>query len=76
MSTEPKMTPWFVNGEKPARPGVYETKDSLYADRPMYQHWNGRFWGYFCLSINAAKNQGDRRSCWEKPQWRGLASKP
>ena len=74
MSTEPKMTPWFVNGEKPARVGVYEVGED--GHRRWFQHWNGRWWGYFDTNPKDAQRFGRRQSMYQNFRWRGLASKP
>jgi len=84
MSTEPKMTPWFVNGEKPARPGVYEVQDTYHTDeRRTYYGFYSKTTGWGCgrLTIEDAiedKGRGTLADWYssDRGKWRGLASKP
>lgn len=78
MSTEPKMTPWFPVGSKPARVGVYET-DFLgsFGQRFQlgYSYWNGQRWhNNRPTPAEAAADDGAFSS--QSKRWRGLASKP
>lgn len=45
MSTDPKMTPWFVNGEKPARPDVYNVSSRKGGQSgKWWARWDGSTW--------------------------------
>ena len=41
---EPGVTPWFVNGETPARPGVYQRDIREGAGLIRYARWTGHCW--------------------------------
>ena len=56
------VTGWYLKG-KPKRKGVYETgmiqsSKSFSSDHVItggvYQHWNGKFWGISCGTIDTA----------------------
>jgi hypothetical protein len=66
-----KHTPWFPADVKPVHVGVYQV-DRVHA----YQHWNGRYWGIYCLSMAEARRRADFESMYQEHQWRGLAKKP
>lgn len=75
MSTEPKMTPWFVNGEKPAREGVYQQRNG---NRELgYQRWTGSRWMFWSATVSGAQ-LADMPAAgeYQNDPWRGLASKP
>lgn len=69
-------TPWMSVMTKPVRVGVYERVNGPM--RPHFQHWNGRFWGFWCLNAEAAAKPSNARmqSSWQVGEWRGLAKKP
>jgi hypothetical protein len=69
-----KYTPWFTDGEKPARPGVYQQLCG-HKKEIGYQRWDGRHWFTWSMTPNGAEaseviaadeNQDD--------PWRGLAT--
>lgn len=71
------VTQWF-HGEKPARPGVYEsgtrqTDGSIVGG--LYQHWNTHFWGITGDTPEEAYDNRKWLSTLNEP-WRGLARKP
>ena len=88
MTTDENLTPWFVNGEKPARKGVYNVSCH-------YEHQSGHWWSYwdgrrflcFDPDKDSAKAYGTR--LWADKRfagagdyvltdgsWRGLAADP
>lgn len=74
--SEPKLTPWFVNGEKPVRKGVYQQKSG--SGRLLgYQRWDGKHW---CTWHENAETAGKDReavvSFHQNDPWRGLAHPP
>lgn len=74
----PKLTPWFVNGEKPVRSGVYETKLLGASGKVIeegWSFWNGRRWSNQRLNKESAYLADMTGGCQEK-LWRGLAEKP
>ena len=81
MSAEPKLTPWFVNGEKPARPGVYNVscrKENQSGH--WYARWDGEQWFRARLSVDGAAGRALPETLlnyWSDiGSWRGLAEKP
>lgn len=80
MTTEPKMTPWFVNGEKPARPGAYNVscRKSDQSGK-FFGYWDGKkwCWGLFPTPDEAATDHYDGESASvASGSWRGLAECP
>ena len=79
MKTKEKLTPWFTNGEKPARPGVYQQMCG-FGKELGYQYWSGKRWYSWYEDPETAYKYKklDRRygyeHCGEK--WRGLAYDP
>ena len=81
IGTKPKLTPWFVKGEKPARPGVYnvscqkENQSGLW-----YALWDGEKWFRGNLDATAAAKMTFStisRNYWHRyGSWRGLAENP
>ena len=71
----PKLTPWFPGHIKPVRPGVYQTDSDGYPE-PLFQHWNGRFWGCAYTSVDNAAVNNSWRSMFQNDAWRGLAEEP
>ncbi len=63
------VTPWFPANVKPIRVGVYQTVLG-------YQHWNGEFWGQWSRTQVVAFRDANRKSQFQTPLWRGLASDP
>lgn len=70
-----KLTPWFVNGEKPTRPGVYQQKNGY--GEVGYQRWYRGLWRLWyespdrasrCITPAADSLQAD--------PWRGIGSDP
>lgn len=70
---EQQLTPWFVNGETPARPGVYQV-DSTVGPR-AWAKWNGRKWCWRRQSFRAAETDRVPTSR-QVTRWRGLAQDP
>lgn len=80
-----KLTPWFVNGEKPLRPGVYNVScQRSNQSGDWWSHWDGEDFGPFELKPEKAFSF---RKCWEQGphagtnllllgSWRGLAENP
>lgn len=83
-----KLTPWFVNGEKPARPGVYNVScRRTNQSGEWYSPWNGKNFGCFDRDPKQAelrrKMQGAGRNglgagneVLPSGSWRGLAEEP
>lgn len=70
------LTPWFPQGTKPARKGVYETAPRHSGFRPLYQFWDGEKWGGWNMYQHGAYNNRLSASREQEPLWRGLASNP
>lgn len=73
------VTQWFSC--KPTRVGVYQTYydgPSYCPDRvkPLYQYWNGHFWGLRAFDAESARLCGGIQSGHQSCPWRGLARKP
>lgn len=79
MMSEPKLTDWFVNGEKPVRPGVYNVSCRRKRQTgKWYAKWTGRRWLKFSDSADAAAwetRQSVLMTAWGG-SWRGLAHPP
>jgi len=75
-----ELTEWFPPGTAPARPGVYETRSENPQFRmyPSFQHWNGKYWGFFCRTARSAGSPSNAKmeSTRSAPEWRGLAADP
>lgn len=76
-----KLTPWFVDGEKPARPGVYNVSCRKEAQTGRYYgYWNGRFWVFGVAetpeSAARLKQRVARGYVASNGSWRGLAEAP
>ena len=69
-----KLTPWFGMYTSPLRRGVYEAEKV--GDTPVYQYWNGTYWGGWAPNPKAAVKNNDFPSSRQNHQWRGLAKKP
>jgi hypothetical protein len=68
-----KYTPWFTDGQKPARPGVYQQRCSL-GKQLGYQRWDGVHWYAWSLSPQkAAASNVIADDCFQNDPWRGLA---
>lgn len=77
MSTKPKMTPWFGNGEKPVREGVYQQKSGDRPARLGYQRWlNGEWMTWHSTFEEAAEDERAVHGSYQNDPWRGLAEKP
>lgn len=77
--SEQELTPWFVNGEKPARKGVYQQMCG-FGKQVGYQYWSGaRWYPWHETAASANKYRGAEKChsyahCGE--EWRGLAHPP
>lgn len=76
---DPKLTPWFTNGEKPAYPGVYNVscrKENQTGE--WYSYWNGLHFCPFSRKLEGAYRYATsvERYTNEEGSWRGLANKP
>ena len=73
--TKQKLTPWFVNGEKPVRQGVYQQKNE---DGDVgYQRWYRGLWcAWFESPEAAAACTTPAAISFQWDPWRGLASDP
>ena len=65
-----KVTQWFDAWNKPFRKGVYQTFDDK---TPLYQYWNGKYWGLLFNTIDGAAKFANKRSHWQNVKWRGVA---
>lgn len=69
-----KLTPWFPIETPPVRVGVYNV--SCHAHRQTghwYAYWDGRWFGFYYQSAQAAAD-GVRRTCRDATaSWRGIA---
>lgn len=78
-----ELTPWFVNGEKPARPGVYNVSCRKF-DQTGYwfAKWDGNSWFVAKELVQLAEREGnklgegDDRHWHVRGSWRGLAQNP
>ena len=69
-------TPWFVDGQVPAREGVYEVQPSDWSDwKEAFQYWDGE-WHFRRHTIEEAFAVRKHSSVYDDPNWRGLAKKP
>lgn len=68
-----ELTPWFVNGEKPRRKGVYRVRVGGVSG---FAYWNGSRWAWRCSSVHQADNDRSTAGASQKKHWRGLASDP
>ena len=76
-----KLTPWFVNGEKPTRKGVYNVSCRKKNQTGLwFARWDGKTWHTAALSTGRAEKITQKAS---DPQrwnldgsWRGLAEEP
>lgn len=84
---ELKMTPWFANGEKPTRKGVYNVSCQREDQSGnWYSYWDGRRFNCFGLdaafALERAQEMAPRRfygtghAVLAGGSWRGLAEKP
>lgn len=80
---ESKLTPWFVNGETPELPGVYNVscrKERQTGD--WFAKWDGKRWYYATWRYEqqcykkAEREKQEARPWHENGSWRGLAEKP
>ena len=71
-----KLTPWFVNGEKPVRKGVYQQMCG--SGRKLgYQQWTGKHWCDWCETPEMAATYFDPVVTFhQNDPWRGLAHPP
>lgn len=72
-----ELTPWFVNGEKPVRKGVYNVScRKEHQSGQWYAYWDGERWSRAHDNIRQAARE-DRRVAnprrWHiEGSWRGL----
>lgn len=73
-----KVTQWFPPSIQPTRPGVYQTasKDMRKLKINGFQYWNGKWWGCYEYSAEAAYAGRQYQSVFQGRHWRGLAEKP
>lgn len=83
MSTEPKMTPWFVNGRKPARIGPYNVSCRKTGQTgKWWSWWSGKRWSIAAPTLRSlvcdwkSTPAADADAFHKAGSWRGLASKP
>lgn len=81
MSNEQKLTPWFINGEKPARPGVYNVSCRKHKQSGRwYARWDGVSWFRAFTGVSTAGREVHATvipNHWHAVgSWRGLAEKP
>lgn len=75
-----ELTPWFVNGEKPAYPGVYNVScQKVGQSGKWWAYWCGSQWFAFSWSkewtLDYFRMHRTRRSM-DGCSWRGLARNP
>ena len=73
-----ELTPWFVNGEKPSRPGVYNVS-ARKDDQSVYwfARWDGMQWYMAHSNVSSAmREQFGMGLRWSRGSWRGLAQNP
>ena len=63
------MSKWNCASTKPSIVGVYETRAGHFTVYPMYQLWNGTYWGYTADSVEIAKKPFGKSSL-QDVQWR------
>lgn len=72
-----KLTEWFPEDVKPARPGVYETRligSAGYVIADGYSLWTGKRWNDTRTTVLLARIDSFRGM--QSKMWRGLAKKP
>ena len=71
-----RLSNWSKPGEKPPMVGVWETHTGNFDT--LYQHWNGKAWGAYSISVDGAYRGQDRPSQSNplRIRFRGLADKP
>lgn len=75
MSKKLKLTPWFRDGQKPARRGVYQQRNPFGVIG--YQRWDGERWYGWCRTAEAAAIHGNPvAEFYSRDPWRGLAANP
>lgn len=76
--SEPKLTPWFVNGEKPVHAGVYNVScRTVKQSGDWYLAFNGEKWSdWWALNHLRALSEAEHCGSLEPASWRGLAEKP
>ena len=80
-SKKQKLTPWFVNGEKPVRKGYYQVwrpkVNPAYPKRSVL-YWNGKDWKHTPHSGAGLIGVGGFASVIAShgDKWRGLAEDP
>ena len=71
-----KLTKWYSASIKPVREGVYETRckqlQGWEVKEGSFQHWNGKWWGENCASIDLAQKYEPYETGWTITKWRGV----
>ena len=65
-----KLTPWFPGDVAPAREGVYQRRYGHH--EVFFCYWNGRFWGKYDTTPNAAEECAYAPSARQFLPWRGV----
>lgn len=71
--SKPKMTDWFVNGERPFRTGVYPVRCG---GAKGFAYWDGKRWAWRCSSVAQADDDRLTTGASQDKHWRGLANPP
>lgn len=69
------LSPWFEQGFRPVRVGVYEVKDinGYWVGTTRYAYWNGRRFGWRSQEIKQAfENKGESTILPAFVTWRGV----
>lgn len=76
MNSDRELTPWFVNGERPARKGVYEVNS--YCGVNCYSFWDGARWRWITeRPIDAFRfRKMETGRAFADVRWRGLTTNP
>ena len=78
MKTNPKLTPWFTNGEKPVHIGVYNVScQRENQSGEWYSYWDGSYFSPFAYNVEDAYDFSECSPKYsnEEGSWRGLAEK-
>lgn len=72
-----ERTPWFPGDVTPARRGVYLRVINFGTGaQERFSYWDGKQWGGYSTTAEAALESKDYRSGYQKVKWCGLARKP
>lgn len=75
-----ERTPWFVSGQKPMRPGVYQVRWWVLTWRKTiectaYAYWSRRLgWCQFCTTPREALIRNHYACPVQNPHWRGITT--